>query len=219
MSYTRVCIPWYSKFNHLYKSYLPNSKLKKYQHTWNVSTCSSVVISNPAQLCPGYVSYHKPQHDCRSPTVARCYLIWNDPTPNISSLALPFSSVSLPIPSGTHWASQVPDAPLHTCHGLITPPTLHILTMPDASLWLRVRYSSGQSKQTFFWGDASTSGSRQSLWPMHCSVYASPILFVASKKNHSTTGARLDTGGWLNLTRQGLSPCKVHQAALGALTK
>ena len=36
--------------------------------------------------------------------------------------------------------------------------------------------------------------------------------------NHSATGARLDTGGWLDLTRQGLSPCKVHQAALGALT-
>jgi hypothetical protein len=68
----------------------------------------------------------------------------------MSSLAIPFSSASLPIPSGTHWASQVPDAPLYTCHGLITPPTLHILTIPDASLGLRVRYSSGQSKQTFF---------------------------------------------------------------------
>jgi len=24
-------------------------------------------------------------------------------------------------------------------------------------------------------------------------------------------GATLDTGGWLALTRQGLSPCKIHQ--------
>ncbi|MCD4811320.1 transposase, partial [bacterium] len=31
--------------------------------------------------------------------------------------------------------------------------------------------------------------------------------------NHAT----LDTGGWLNLTRQGLAPCKKHQASLGAL--
>ena len=31
-------------------------------------------------------------------------------------------------------------------------------------------------------------------------------------------GATLDTGGWLTLPRQGLSPCKMHQASLGALT-
>jgi hypothetical protein len=41
---------------------------------------------------------------------------------------------------------------------------------------------------------------------------------VRDSKSHSATGARLDTGGWLNLTRQGLPPCKVHQTALGALT-
>ena len=29
---------------------------------------------------------------------------------------------------------------------------------------------------------------------------------------HSATGATLDTGGWLDLTRQGLTPCKMHQA-------
>ena len=32
----------------------------------------------------------------------------------------------------------------------------------------------------------------------------------------SASDATLDTGGWLNLTGQGLSPCKVHQASLGA---
>jgi len=34
----------------------------------------------------------------------------------------------------------------------------------------------------------------------------------------SAVGATLDTGGWLILSRQGLSPCKMHQALLGALT-
>ena len=34
----------------------------------------------------------------------------------------------------------------------------------------------------------------------------------------SASDATLDTGGWLNLTGQGLAPCKVHQASLGALT-
>jgi hypothetical protein len=33
----------------------------------------------------------------------------------------------------------------------------------------------------------------------------------------SATDARLDTGGWLTLTRQGLSPCKIRQASLGAI--
>jgi hypothetical protein len=35
---------------------------------------------------------------------------------------------------------------------------------------------------------------------------------------NSATGATLDTGGWLTLSRQGLAPCKMHQASLGALT-
>src|SRR5215468_9813082 len=34
----------------------------------------------------------------------------------------------------------------------------------------------------------------------------------------SAMDARLDTGGWLTLTRQGLSPCKRRQAYLGAIT-
>jgi hypothetical protein len=46
-------------------------------------------------------------------------------------------------------------------------------------------------------------------------VYASPVLFELA---FSATGATLDTGGWLNLTRQGLTPCKIRQALLGALT-
>jgi hypothetical protein len=52
-----------------------------------------------------------------------------------------------------------------------------------------------------------------------CIALSTLHLFCSQlKKNRSATGARLDTGGWLDLTRQGLSPCKVHQAALGALT-
>ncbi|MBQ0731425.1 MAG: hypothetical protein KBT75_12035 [Oleispira antarctica] len=52
------------------------------------------------------------------------------------------------------------------------------------------------------------------------------LLYLILKKNtgkyfrstNSATGATLDTGGWLNLTRQGLAPCKMHQALLDALT-
>jgi len=46
------------------------------------------------------------------------------------------------------------------------------------------------------------------------------------RQNNSAMGPRLDTGGWLTLTeshywfssRQGLSPCKIRRAFLGAIT-
>ena len=42
---------------------------------------------------------------------------------------------------------------------------------------------------------------------------------VRRVSNHdSAMDARLDTGGWLALTRQGLTPCKRRQACLGAIT-
>ena len=40
----------------------------------------------------------------------------------------------------------------------------------------------------------------------------------ATEIGASATYATLNTGGWLNLTGQGLTPCKAHQASLGALT-
>jgi hypothetical protein len=49
-----------------------------------------------------------------------------------------------------------------------------------------------------------------------------PVVNAFTEKHqlipNSATGATLDTGGWLGLTRQGLSPCKMHQASLDALT-
>ena len=39
--------------------------------------------------------------------------------------------------------------------------------------------------------------------------------FVRGNSTCSATAATLDTGDWLSLTRQGLSPCKMHQALLG----
>ncbi len=40
-----------------------------------------------------------------------------------------------------------------------------------------------------------------------------------TRRSRSARGATLDTGGWLALTRPGLSPGKKHQASLGAPTK
>ena len=52
--------------------------------------------------------------------------------------------------------------------------------------------------------------------------FVRPVVNAFTEKRRlipdSATGATLDTGGWLNLTRQGLPPCKMHQASLDALT-
>ncbi|NQY75042.1 MAG: hypothetical protein HRT90_09805 [Candidatus Margulisbacteria bacterium] len=45
-------------------------------------------------------------------------------------------------------------------------------------------------------------GLHNSLCTLH--LYCSGI-------SPSAIGATLDTGGWLDLTRQGLAPCKMHQ--------
>jgi hypothetical protein len=60
-------------------------------------------------------------------------------------------------------------------------------------------------------------GTRLPLRPTGFSVYASPVLF-ANFHVDSATGARLDTGGWLTLTRRGLSPRKICRAFPGAIT-
>jgi hypothetical protein len=44
------------------------------------------------------------------------------------------------------------------------------------------------------------------------------LQLVRSGSQPSSPAATLGTGGWLGLTRQGLSPCKKRQASLGALT-
>lgn len=65
-------------------------------------------------------------------------------------------------------------------------------------------------------------GVRPPLWPTGFSVYASPALFtlltVSLPFGRSAAGATLDTGGWLALTRRGLTPRKIHQASLGTIT-
>ncbi|RQW83267.1 MAG: hypothetical protein EHM79_16575 [Geobacter sp.] len=71
------------------------------------------------------------------------------------------------------------------------------------------------SATSLFRSCTSTSGSADSptAYRILCLRFT---CFVRRKLPDSATGARLDTGGWLTLTRQGLSPCKIRQALLGA---
>ncbi len=69
-----------------------------------------------------------------------------------------------------------------------------------------------------FRSNINARGTRFPLRPARFSVYASPVLFVRTALCDSATDATLATGGWLTLSRQGFSPCKMHQASPGALT-
>ena len=122
-------------------------------------------------------------------------------------------------PKGVKWASQVlvyissymprlenPAGPSHPHHYRMILFRLRRTLQPSAT---------GTSS---FRGDTSTSGSTVS--PTACMILCVRFTcFVHSLPSKSSaTGATLDTGGWLTLSRQGLSPCKMHQASLGALT-
>ena len=87
--------------------------------------------------------------------------------------------------------------------------------------WARVAFGSVKTlgvRNSHVEAVPALQGARSPLRPTGYSVYASSILFAASSPHDSAMDARLDTGGWLPLTRQGLSPCKRRQAYLGAIT-
>ena len=90
---------------------------------------------------------------------------------------------------------------------------------------LRWRYKPRQSVLIFIGaipalqGHVSPYGLHNSLCTLH--QYCSRDAVLTAEKHllisRSAKGATLDTGGWLNLTWQGLTPCKMHQALLDAL--
>ena len=107
------------------------------------------------------------------------------------------------------WISQVPDAPLHTCHDLITPLTRHNLTTVIALLGLRWRYKPRQSDLIFI---GAIPALQEHVSPMAYMIlcvrftYFVHLICLARTNemllqiSSSAKGATLDTGGWLNLT-------------------
>jgi hypothetical protein len=61
-------------------------------------------------------------------------------------------------------------------------------------------------------------GARSPLRPTGFSVYACPAIHFVRGAQSSAAGPTLDTGGWLALTRPGLSPGKRRRALLGVIT-
>jgi len=113
-------------------------------------------------------------------------------------------------------------ASLPACHGLSTPadlPTLAllqsgVLVLPSVNVQtLGVRNSHISKLYQHFRARGHPCGLQDSLSTLRPGC--SQCLFVTLLSPLRTgLDARLDTGGWLGLTRQGLSPCKKRQAFL-----
>ena len=148
-------------------------------------------------------------------------------TPTTSAVPSPQGFVSPAFQSSSCASNQGLDgspkflyASLCTCHSLLTPETLHILTTTDASVLPSVYVKTlGDLNLPF----EAVPALRSYELPTACTILCVRFThFVHLWKCFihfgSAVGATLDTGGWLTLSRQGLSPCKMHQALLGALT-
>ena len=109
------------------------------------------------------------------------------------------------------------DVSLPACHGLWTPADLHILAKSDDLVLPSVSVKTLGIRNKPFRSCTSTSGyaATPTAYRILCLRFT---CLVRQRPVDSATGARLDTGGWLALTRQGLSPCKIRQAFLGAVT-
>ena len=104
------------------------------------------------------------------------------------------------------------------CH-----PISIIISATDSSVWASVSLTTWPPGWMLLTRLKSLQEGATSLWPIGFSVYASRLLFANHagynpRRDRSASRARLNTGGWLLLTRQGLSPCKKRQASLDALS-
>jgi hypothetical protein len=85
--------------------------------------------------------------------------------------------------------------------------------------WARVAFGSVKTlgvRNKPFRSCTSTSG--DAAPPTAYRILCLRFVHLVHRSHGSAMDARLDTGRWLALTRQGLSPCKRRQAFLGAIT-
>jgi hypothetical protein len=106
------------------------------------------------------------------------------------------------------------DASLPACHGLRTPANLHILAKTDALVLPSVCVQTLGVRNKPFRSCTSTAG--YAVTPAASRMLCLRFAHLVRRVHHhdSAMDARLDTGGWLALTRQGLAPYKRRQAFL-----
>jgi len=109
------------------------------------------------------------------------------------------------------------DASLPACHDLRTPADLPLLALAEKPVWPSGAFKPSASAKPFR-NCTSTAGC--AVTPAASRIRCRRFAHLVRRVYHhdSAMGARLATGGWLALTRQGLSPCQRRQAFLGART-
>jgi len=140
---------------------------------------------------------------------------------SVSGFPLPCLSSRIPYSDASH--AQEPlgppkffDVSLPACHGLWTPADLHTLANSGALVLLSVCVKTLSVRNSDVEAVPALQGARH---PCGLQDTLSTLrLSCSPPSSDSASDARLDTGGWLALTRQGLSPCKRRQASLGAVT-
>ena len=115
----------------------------------------------------------------------------------------------------TPGVSHVLGASLAAGQTLRTPTTLQPLALPRLLWRLPVRSYRRRLPYGLYEAvpDFRVCGHPSGLQSTLCTLH-----LIRSVSSTSSTDATLGTGGWLNLTWQGLAPCKKRQASLGALT-
>jgi len=109
------------------------------------------------------------------------------------------------------------DASLPACRGLRTPADLPLLAKTEVRVLPSGAFKPSASAKPF---RSCTSTSGCAVTPAASRMLCLRFAHLVHREfpHDSAMDARLDTGGWLTLTRQGLSPCQRRQAYLGART-
>ncbi len=106
---------------------------------------------------------------------------------------------------------------LPVCHGLRTPADLHTLANPGASVLPSVYVKTLGIRNKLISKLYQRFRERDLPYGLQDSLSTlSPS--CSQPFGYSAMDPRLDTGGWLTLSRQGLPPCKIRRAYPGAIT-
>ena len=124
---------------------------------------------------------------------------------------------ALPTIEEPMWPPKFFDVSVPACHSLRTPADLHIL-----AIFRMFRIGFGDVKTLAICNklisklyQLSGHAVAPTAYRILCVRFTCLVRLTLSA---SATGATLDTGGWLALTRLGLPPSKIRQAFLGAVT-
>ena len=149
----------------------------------------------------------------RDSRLSSCVVIILEHQRSPVSTELRVSSISVfgnNVMRGINGSLKFSNTSLCTCHNLLTPEALHILTKSDASVLTSVGVKPLVDLNCISKLSAMPV-LRSCELPTACTILCVRFTCFVREFKPSATSATLDMGGWLNLSQQGLTPCKMHQ--------